>query len=100
GTIETNDFEDDNTRMTLESILAMKTIQERNGEQGANRYIISNNENAHNVLELLTLFELLGWQEPEVDIVPLFETVDDLKEAGEAMRKLYENAKYAQHLKN
>ncbi|RYJ44876.1 phosphoenolpyruvate carboxylase [Flavobacterium beibuense] len=99
GTIETNDFEDDNTRMTLESILAMKTIQQRNGEQGANRYIISNNENAHNVLELLTLFELLQWQEPTVDIVPLFETVDDLKEAGEAMRKLYENPKYAQHLK-
>ncbi|QEE50762.1 phosphoenolpyruvate carboxylase [Flavobacterium alkalisoli] len=99
GTIETKDFEDDNTRMTLESILAMKTIQERNGEQGANRYIISNNENAHNVLELLTLFELLEWQEPDVDIVPLFETVDDLKEAGEAMRKLYENPKYAHHLK-
>src|SRR5690606_223622 len=99
GNINTEDFNDDNTRLTLESILAMRTIQERNGEQGANRYIISNNENAHNVLELLTLFELLGWDKPSVDIVPLFETVDDLKEAGEAMRKLYENERYAAHLK-
>ncbi|KGO83422.1 phosphoenolpyruvate carboxylase [Flavobacterium beibuense F44-8] len=99
GNINTEDFKDDNTRLTLESILAMRTIQERNGEQGANRYIISNNENAHNVLELLTLFGLLGWDEPSVDIVPLFETVDDLKEAGEAMRKLYENERYATHLK-
>lgn len=99
GSINTEDFKDDNTRLTLESILAMRTIQERNGEQGANRYIISNNENAHNVLELLTLFELLGWDKPSVDIVPLFETVDDLKEAGEAMRKLYENERYAAHLK-
>ncbi|WP_330441554.1 phosphoenolpyruvate carboxylase [Flavobacterium sp. C4GT6] len=99
GSINTEDFKDDNTRLTLESILAMRTIQERNGEQGANRYIISNNENAHNVLELLTLFELLGWDKPSVDIVPLFETVDDLKEAGEAMRKLYENESYAAHLK-
>ena len=99
GNINTEDFKDDNTRLTLESILAMRTIQERNGEQGANRYIISNNENAHNVLELLTLFGLLGWDEPSVDIVPLFETVDDLKEAGEAMRKLYENERYAAHLK-
>ena len=99
GSINTEDFNDDNTRLTLESILAMRTIQERNGEQGANRYIISNNENAHNVLELLTLFELLGWDKPSVDIVPLFETVDDLKEAGEAMRKLYKNERYAAHLK-
>lgn len=99
GSINTEDFKDDNTRLTLESILAMRTIQERNGEQGANRYIISNNENAHNVLELLTLFELLDWDKPSVDIVPLFETVDDLKEAGEAMRKLYENERYAAHLK-
>ena len=99
GNINTEDFKDDNTRLTLESILAMRTIQERNGEEGANRYIISNNENAHNVLELLTLFGLLGWDEPSVDIVPLFETVDDLKEAGEAMRKLYENERYAAHLK-
>lgn len=99
GKINPEDFEE-NTRLTLESMLAMKTIQHNNGEQGSNRYIISNNENAHNVLEVLTLFELLGWKNPSVDIVPLFETVEDLKEAGEAMKKLYENKRYAAHLKS
>ncbi|MEL1244262.1 phosphoenolpyruvate carboxylase [Flavobacterium sp. DGU11] len=96
--VKPEDFKDD-TRSTLESILLIKTIQEKNGEQGANRYIISNNESALNVLELLTMFRLLGWEEPPIDIVPLFETVDDLKDADSVMRLLYENDLYAAHLK-
>lgn len=99
GHIEASSFEDENTKGTLESILAMREIQQKNGELGSNRYIISNNEDAHNVLELLTLFELIGWDEPSVDIVPLFETVEDLKTAGEAMTRLYMNEKYLAHLK-
>jgi phosphoenolpyruvate carboxylase len=92
-------FVEEDTRKTLESILAIKTIQEKNGERGCNRYIISNNESARNVLELLTMFSLLGWDNPPVDIVPLFETVDDLEDAGEVMKLLYENERYAAHLK-
>jgi phosphoenolpyruvate carboxylase len=93
-------FDNENTRLTLESVLAIKTIQQNNGERACNRYIISNNESAHNVLEVLSLFALLGWDNPPVDIVPLFETVDDLKDAHTIMQTLYENPKYAQHLKN
>lgn len=96
--IKPEDFEDD-TRSTLESILTIQTIQEKNGEQGSNRYVISNNESALNVMELLAMFRLLGWEEPTVDIVPLFETVDDLKNANSVMRLLYENEQYAAHLK-
>jgi phosphoenolpyruvate carboxylase len=91
-------FEEGNTKLTLESIRAMKTIQEKNGEYGCNRYIISNTESALNMLELLAMFELSGWENPMVDIVPLFETVDDLEEAGDIMKKLYTNPKYAAHL--
>jgi phosphoenolpyruvate carboxylase len=90
---------DEETRSTLESILTIKTIQEKNGEQGANRYVISNNESALNVMELLAMFRLLGWEEPPVDIVPLFETVDDLKDAHSIMKLLYENPQYAAQLK-
>jgi len=99
ATITPDMFTEENTRGTLESILAIKTIQEKNGEKGCNRYIISNNESALNVLELLTMFDLLGIKEPNVDIVPLFETVDDLEDAGHVMKLLYENEKYAAHLK-
>ncbi len=97
--VEASWFENNNTRLTLESITAMKTIQEKNGENGCNRYIISNNESAHNVLEVLAMFELLGWENPTADVVPLFETVDDLKDAHKVMQSLYENKKYAAHLK-
>ena len=96
--VKPEDFEED-TRKTLESILAMQTIQQNNGEQGANRYVISNNESALNVLELLAMFRLVGWEEPAVDIVPLFETVDDLTEADAIMEQLYTNEQYARHLK-
>jgi phosphoenolpyruvate carboxylase len=41
------------TRSTLESIQTIKEIQANNGEFGANRYIISNNDSALNVMKSL-----------------------------------------------
>lgn len=100
GDLDPNVFDNVLTRQTLESIKAIKTIQGHNGEEGANRYIISNNETALNVLETYALFQLCNWEEPTVDIVPLFESVEDLQNAHEVMQTLYENPLYAQHLKN
>ena len=77
----------------------MQTIQQRNGERGSNRYIISNTESTRNMMELLTMFSMMGWEQPDVDIVPLFETVDDLEAADAIMRSLYTNALYSNHLK-
>lgn len=92
-------FEDNITKATVESIYAIKKIQEQNGELGANRYIISNNQSALNVLEAYALFQLCGWEDPAVDIVPLFETVDDLENAEQVMKTLYTNQSYSAHLK-
>lgn len=93
-------YEDELTQQTLDSIRAMKKIQENNGELGANRYIISNNESALNVIETLSLFRICNWENPTVDIVPLFESIDDLHRADVIMEQLYTNPFYAQHLKN
>src|SRR5690606_31272748 len=60
--LQPNEFKDEVTISTLESIRTIKTIQENNGELGANRYIISNNESALNVMEVYALFQLSGWQ--------------------------------------
>ena len=95
-----NDFEDEITKSTLESIASMKTIQKSNGEFGANRYIISNNESALNVIETLTLFRLCDWQNPSVDIIPLFEVIDDLQNAHQIMEQLYLDNSYSEHLKS
>ncbi|GAA4072128.1 phosphoenolpyruvate carboxylase [Flavobacterium cheonanense] len=100
GNISSDLFNDEMTKQTLDSIFAIKTIQENNGELGANRYIISNNESALNVMETYALFKLCNWENPSVDIVPLFESIEDLKDADKIMEQLYTNKEYASHLKN
>ncbi|HNP23390.1 MAG TPA: phosphoenolpyruvate carboxylase [Panacibacter sp.] len=85
---------------TLSSMKAIKTIQSLNGEAGCNRYIISQCTSALNVMEVYGLLLLAGWNAAElaVDIVPLFETVDDLEAAPQVMKALYENSVYGKHL--
>ncbi|RYZ61404.1 MAG: phosphoenolpyruvate carboxylase, partial [Chitinophagaceae bacterium] len=85
---------------TLQSTAAVATIQRLNGPEGCSRYIISQCNSALNVLEVYGLFLLSGWKQDSlaVDIVPLFETIDDLKAASGIMRSLYTNEAYRQHL--
>ena len=78
GDIPVNSFTDDSVVSILSSIRAMKLIQKSNGEMGSNRYIISNNQSALNILEVFSMFKLSDWKSPTVDIIPLFETVSDL----------------------
>ncbi|MCV9932769.1 phosphoenolpyruvate carboxylase [Flavobacterium sp. LS1R47] len=98
GNLNPSVFENEITKSTIESIQAIKAIQENNGEYGANRYIISNNESALNVMETFALIRLNNWDNPTVDIIPLFESVDDLQKAHEIMEQLYTNPEYAKHL--
>lgn len=98
GNLNPSVFENEITKSTIESIQAIKTIQENNGEYGANRYIISNNESALNVMETFALIRLNNWESPTVDIIPLFESVEDLQKAHEIMEQLYTNPEYAKHL--
>lgn len=99
GKLNAKDFSDEITHNTIASIYAMKSIQKRNGEKGCNRYIISNNQTTLNVLEAFTMIRLCEWEEPTVDIVPLFETVDDLKVSDQVMQQLYHHPMYKEHLK-
>lgn len=101
GIIEVNDYKNEIVVKTLESIKAIKTIQKNNGEKGANRYIISNNQSALNVMEVYAMLKLTAFQEDlTVDIVPLFETIDDLENADIIMEQLYLNKTYMNHLQN
>lgn len=100
GNVSADDYDDEITKNTINSILAIKKIQENNGELGSNRYIISNNESALNVFETLTLFRLCNWENPSVDIVPLFESINDLEMADKIMEEIYTNELYVKHLKN
>ena len=86
---------------TLESFGSIKKIQHYNGLKGCYRYIISQCNSALNVMEVHALFLMAGWEKENlfIDIVPLFETIDDLQGAPGIMRQLYENKIYRQHLK-
>jgi len=99
GSIDPKMLTDDTSVSTIESIYALKEIQLRNGERGANRYIISNNQTALNVMETFAMLNLCGFEnELPVDVIPLFETVEDLQNAAQVMRTLYGNRTYRYHL--
>ncbi|WMJ73865.1 phosphoenolpyruvate carboxylase [Cytophagaceae bacterium ABcell3] len=101
GKVDPSVFEDNELfKDTLETIAAIKEIQEFNGESGCHRYIISHSTSALNVIEVYGLFLLGGWKPEEltIDIVPLFETIDDLRNAGDVMKELYTNKIYREQL--
>lgn len=100
GDVDPDTFEDETVRKALGSIRAMKEIQQTNGEAGSNRYIISNNQTAQNIFEVFAMIRLSDWTNPAVDVVPLFETIPDLKIALEVMDKVYSNPVYREHLSN
>ncbi|GIV35805.1 MAG: phosphoenolpyruvate carboxylase [Cyclobacteriaceae bacterium] len=79
---------------------AAATIQQQNGEAGCHRYIISNCASAADVLEVYQLARLTmgNRQGIPLDVVPLFESIDDLAQAGHTMDKLYRIPEYRSHL--
>lgn len=86
---------------TLCTIRLMKQIQQSNGEKACNRFIISNCQQASDILQLMNLFLWTGWQKENlsIDFMPLFETVTDLADAATVMETLYQHPYYKQHLK-
>ncbi|HEY0176344.1 MAG TPA: phosphoenolpyruvate carboxylase, partial [Pedobacter sp.] len=87
---------------TLQTIAEIKQIQKSNGELACHRFIISNCQQASDILQLIELFLWNGWEENDlnIDFVPLFETVGDLQVASEIMNTLYSHPFYRKHLEN
>ncbi|MGB5323120.1 phosphoenolpyruvate carboxylase [Lutimonas sp.] len=97
--ITANQYDDELVFKTLGSMEAIKKIQQNNGEKGANRYIISNNQSALNVMQVFAMLKMTAFKkELPVDIVPLFETVDDLVNSSGIMERLYSNNQYRAHV--
>ena len=100
GSVDPSLFSDPVIKDTLASFSVIRDIQGENGERGAHRYIISNCRGPLDMARVIALFRLCGWANAPltVDIVPLFESVDDLARAGESMKRLYDNPVYNAHL--
>lgn len=93
-------FEEPVLKDTIENIKQLKQIQEMNGEQGCNRYIISNSEDILSVMHVIGLFRFCGWKIEDIsfDIIPLFETINGLNESKSVMEYLYNHPVYSKHL--
>ncbi len=87
---------------TIDSFGVIKQIQKMNGNKAAHRYIISNCRGAIDIARVIALAKMCSWGNDELtlDIVPLFETIDDLKQAGESMEVIYNQPAYKNHLQN
>lgn len=100
GTINPEIFSDPVHKDTFKTIESIQFIQQQNGTEGCHRYIISHCKTALQVIEVYALFLLNGWKKEDinVDIIPLFESIEDLKNAAGVMGKLYSDPVYKEHL--
>ncbi len=102
GDIELNpaDYDEEIVQDTIVNIKQLKEIQANNGEEGCNRYIISNSEDIYSVLFVFGLFRWCGWKEEDItfDIIPLFETMKGMEAAEDTMQTLFDTPSYRKHL--
>ena len=94
-------FEDPFITELIESITVIAQIQKINGVEGCHRYVISNCQSALDVIRVFQLAKLLlaDGDDLPLDIVPLFETIEDLAHAPDVMDELYNVQAYRDHLK-
>lgn len=99
-TVDPDIIDNDLLKDTLHTMSAIQKIQKFNGEEGCHRYIISHTTSALNVIEVYALMHMSGWKREKISlgIVPLFETIEDLRNASSVMKELYENEIYRKHL--
>ena len=93
-------FDDTFITELIESISVIAQIQEDNGIEGCQRYVISNCQSALDVIRVYQLANLILGKKGSLslDIVPLFETIEDLSQAPGIMASLYSIPAYREHL--
>ncbi|WP_373017701.1 phosphoenolpyruvate carboxylase, partial [Muriicola sp.] len=95
------DFEDEIHKDTIRNIKQLRSIKAKNGDEGCNRYIISNSEDIFSVLFVYALFRWCGYDPEDIsfDIVPLFETMKGMDRSEKIMTTLFSLPEYKTHLK-
>ena len=83
------------TSETIETFRMLRQLQQEFGLRVCQTYIISMSNEASDLLEVLLLAKEAGLYDPStsksnIRVVPLFETVDDLKRAPAVMTSLFE----------
>ncbi|MEI6062848.1 MAG: phosphoenolpyruvate carboxylase, partial [Bacteroidota bacterium] len=93
-------FADELIKDTILTITQLKQVQAKNGEDGCNRYIISNSEDILSVLCVYALFRWCGWERERItfDIIPLFESMEGMSNSASIMQALFEIPEYRTHI--
>ena len=81
----------------MDEFRAIRDIQEEFGVQAASHFIVSMTRSADDILRLFKLSRLAGVY--EIDLVPLFETIEDLENSSKILGELWSNVEYRRHLK-
>ncbi|MGQ0715260.1 MAG: phosphoenolpyruvate carboxylase [Gemmatimonadaceae bacterium] len=96
---------DEDTLRTLDVFHVMRQIQEEAGDAAARTYIISMARGTDDLLRVLLLAREAGLvdlasetPESRIDVVPLFETLDDLEHAAGVVRELLDDPVYRRQL--
>ncbi len=95
------------TQQVLGELGIIKWGKENIAHNACNDYIISNCSSVSDVLSTILLAKEAGLITvlnkkitfSNFDVLPLFETIDDLKKSDNIMKRLVENKAYSQHLK-
>jgi phosphoenolpyruvate carboxylase len=96
------DFRDDSDKLhdsrdeMLAEMQALRDIQERHGVAASHRFILSMTHTSDDILALLEVAQEAGVA--ALDIVPLFETIEDLERSTDILQSLCQNATYRAHL--
>ncbi|MCB9258772.1 MAG: phosphoenolpyruvate carboxylase [Ignavibacteriales bacterium] len=99
--ISADQFDNELVKDTILTISQINLIQKKNGEDGSNRYIISNSEDIFSVLFVYALLRWCHWQNNEIpiDIIPLFESIEGMSNSKLIMQELFEIPQYRKHIK-
>jgi len=92
-------FNDPFVSEVVDTIMSIGGVQQTNGEAGCHRYVISNCGEAIDVIRVFHLSRLILGDPLPLDIVPLFETIEDLAAAPVVMDALFRIDTYREHLK-
>ncbi|HZH98446.1 MAG TPA: phosphoenolpyruvate carboxylase, partial [Fimbriimonadaceae bacterium] len=94
-------------RRVLDVFHVIRRARRELSEHSITAYVISMTHGVSDILEVLLLCKETGLlrvmpdgaMSSDLDVVPLFETIDDLHRSADLIRELFANASYREHLK-
>lgn len=94
----------EDTNQTIEVFRTMAALQDKHGSRALDTYIVSMTTNASDMLHVLLLAKECGlfnnqyFQDRSISVVPLFETIDDLRDAPRLFERLLKEKTYQDYL--